>query len=232
MLNLARIVAVHGMDANGCNRCLEVQNAKGGPSVYVWATDKKEAPGLDISRESFQLVTPGANVLDPQVCRWKVVDNEKCGRICFGSSEECTTGSRNVLPASLLPNLPPAPFGITNPSTNAKNSPARSVTPSTTKVTPNTTKHTIHSFTEISTTSKSRFSTTTFLSLRTTVDQHAEKTTKHGTTATTTISSSTIASLPSPSSDPTVVAAVYGVDPSSANTIKPLLSFILAYLLQ
>ncbi|KAJ2992211.1 hypothetical protein HDV02_003197 [Globomyces sp. JEL0801] len=111
-LNIARITAVHGLQAGLCNQCLEMMNANGGPSVYVLAVDQKGDPGLDVAISSFSAAFPGANPLDPQTCKWRVVDPSKCGKICYGSKEECTPGVRNSLPAYLLPPLPDAPNGI------------------------------------------------------------------------------------------------------------------------
>jgi hypothetical protein len=113
MLNVARITAIHGITADTCNQCLEVQNARSpGQSIYVLVTDRKEAPGLDMALDSFRLVAPGSNPLDPQLCRWKFVGANKCGQICFGTKEECTPGVRNSLPAYLLPKMPKAPIGL------------------------------------------------------------------------------------------------------------------------
>jgi hypothetical protein len=210
MLNLARITAVHGITADGCNKCLQVQNARGGPSIFVWATDRKEAPGLDISRESFQRMTPGSNVLDPQVCRWQVVPNERCGRICFGSSEECTSGVRNSLPAPLLPSMPPAPFGfesVPSSETTTQNvtapivSTSLSPIPSTSTDAPRTTS------TAISVTSS-------YFSSRT-----EEKTTKSQVTKTVV------------ESTPTYHVASYGVDTSSSIRLESPYYFIVMLIL-
>ncbi|KAL2911795.1 hypothetical protein HK105_208728 [Polyrhizophydium stewartii] len=102
-LNVARIVAVHGMDDGQCGQCLEFRNAAGGPSIFVLAVDWKGDPGLDLSRSSFAAAFPGQNPLDPQTCAWRYVPISSCGaRICFGV--ECATpGKRNLLPANLLP---------------------------------------------------------------------------------------------------------------------------------
>jgi hypothetical protein len=106
MLNVARITAINGMNSALCNQCIQVQGSKGGPFIYVLAVDYKEAPGLDIAKSSFQALFPKSNPFDPQICRWRVVNPKYCGKICIGSEEECTPGSRNLLPASLLPTLP------------------------------------------------------------------------------------------------------------------------------
>ncbi|KAI8898152.1 hypothetical protein BC833DRAFT_590977 [Globomyces pollinis-pini] len=111
-LNVARITAVHGLQANMCNQCLEMVNSKGGPSVFVLAVDQKGDPGLDVAKSSFMATFPGANPLDPQSCKWRVVDPTKCGTICYGSKDECTPGKRNILPIQSLPVLPDAPIGL------------------------------------------------------------------------------------------------------------------------
>jgi hypothetical protein len=107
VLNVARITAINGMNAGLCNQCLEVQNVNGGPVVYVLAVDWKADPGLDIARSSYAALTPGANPLDPQQVRYRVVDPSHCAGICQGTADECTPGRRNLLPAYLLP---PGPF--------------------------------------------------------------------------------------------------------------------------
>ncbi|KAJ3308738.1 hypothetical protein HDV04_000834 [Boothiomyces sp. JEL0838] len=112
MLNVARIVAVHGLGAGNCNMCLEMANANGGPSVYILAVDQKGDPGLDVAKSSFQAAFPNSNALDPEVCKWRVVDHSFCGGICVGAPEECTEGQRNLLPGYLLPKLPPAVDGL------------------------------------------------------------------------------------------------------------------------
>jgi hypothetical protein len=107
VLNVARITAVNGLGESMCNQCLEVQNANGGPIVYVLAVDQKQGPGLDIARSSYAALTPAANPLDPQQVRYRVVDHSNCAGICQGTADECTPGRRNLLPANLLP---PGPF--------------------------------------------------------------------------------------------------------------------------
>lgn len=102
-LNVARITAISGLSGSLCNACLEITSASGGPSEYVLAVDQKQGNGLDIAKSSFQNVFPGKNPLDPQMCRFRVVENKFCERVCFGSREECTPGVRNLLPAYLLP---------------------------------------------------------------------------------------------------------------------------------
>ncbi|KAJ3272849.1 hypothetical protein HDV01_005172 [Terramyces sp. JEL0728] len=124
MLNVARIVAVHGLGAGNCNMCLEMANASGGPSVYILAVDQKGDPGLDVAKSSFQAAFPNSNALDPEVCKWRVVDHSHCGGICVGSPDECTVGQRNLLPAYLLPKLPPAVDGLNAGNSGSNNIPA------------------------------------------------------------------------------------------------------------
>lgn len=112
VLNVARITAVHGLGTGMCNQCLEMQGIQGGPKVYVLAVDQKGGAGLDVAPSSFQAAFPGANILDPQTCSWRIVAPELCGTICYGSVEECTPGVRNLLPATLLPSISPAPIGF------------------------------------------------------------------------------------------------------------------------
>jgi hypothetical protein len=102
VLNVARITAVNGMNADGCNRCLEVTGADGTNPIYVLAVDFKADPGLDIAKSSYMALFPNQNPLDPNICRWRRVNPSFCGKICFGTSEECTPGQRNLLPGYLL----------------------------------------------------------------------------------------------------------------------------------
>ncbi|TPX60258.1 hypothetical protein SpCBS45565_g07543 [Spizellomyces sp. 'palustris'] len=105
-LNTARITAVSGLGESLCNACLEILpdgNSTSTKSTYVLAVDQKGAAGLDVARTSFQSTFPGSNPLDPQVCRYRVVDSSLCGGVCFGSAEECTAGKRCLLPANALP---------------------------------------------------------------------------------------------------------------------------------
>ncbi|KAJ3038368.1 hypothetical protein HDV00_000789 [Rhizophlyctis rosea] len=105
-LYVARVTAVSTMNPALCNKCLEIQSSSGsGPSAYVLAIDQKGAPGLDVAKTSFASIFPGQNPLDPQNCRWRVVDDSYCSGVCFGSPEECTPGLRNNLPAYLLPSV-------------------------------------------------------------------------------------------------------------------------------
>ena len=112
VLNLARIVAVNGLEAKNCVQCLEVSSASGGPKTFILAVDKKSDPGLDVAKSSYEAMFPGKNPLDPQLCQWKVVSYQKCGGICVAGEEECSTGKRNLLPAYLLPKYPSAQIGL------------------------------------------------------------------------------------------------------------------------
>lgn len=116
ILNTARIVAVNLMAADMCNQCIEIQGLgpDAGSSLFVLAVDKKGAGGLDIAGSSFQALFPTANILDPQRANWRVVDPALCGKICFGTTEECTVGFQNNLPGYLLPPMPLAPHGLAN----------------------------------------------------------------------------------------------------------------------
>ena len=120
ILNIARIAAVNLMNPALCNQCIEVQGLgpDAGPSVYMLAVDKKGASGLDIAGSSFQALFPSANILDPQRANWRVVDASLCGKICFGTTEECTIGYQNNLPGYLLPAMDVAPHGLANSNFN------------------------------------------------------------------------------------------------------------------
>lgn len=115
MLNIARITAVNGLNLPAyCNLCLEITGdaSSNKQPVYVLAVDQKGDPGLDIARSSFQKIFPNKNWLDPQICNWRVVDSSYCTGICVGTPGECNPGSRNLLPAYLLPKMTPALYGI------------------------------------------------------------------------------------------------------------------------
>ncbi|KAL5035385.1 hypothetical protein RTP6_003089 [Batrachochytrium dendrobatidis] len=113
-LDITRIVAVHGLDESMCGQCIEFKNAAGGPAQYVLAVDQKADPGLDLAITSLKNAFPGQDPLNPQKCDWKVVDQQFCAGICHGSSEECTPGKRNLLPAYLLPRVQPTSNQLRN----------------------------------------------------------------------------------------------------------------------
>jgi hypothetical protein len=115
VLNIARITAVNGLNTpSNCNQCLEISGdgRSNQQPVYVLAVDQKGDPGLDIARSSYQKLFPDKNWLDPQICNWRVVDSSYCAGICVGTPEECNQGSRNLLPAYLLPKMTSAKNGI------------------------------------------------------------------------------------------------------------------------
>ncbi|KAJ3278737.1 hypothetical protein HK104_002067 [Borealophlyctis nickersoniae] len=128
-LNAARITAIDTMHESLCGKCLEIASSSGsGPSQYVLAIDQKGAPGLDVARTSFAAAFPGSNPLDPQSCMYRIVADEMCAGVCFGSAQECTPGVRNLLPAYLLPPVgsgsggqqPQQPQQPTTTTTNAQ----------------------------------------------------------------------------------------------------------------
>ncbi|KAJ3252414.1 hypothetical protein HK103_001581 [Boothiomyces macroporosus] len=113
VLNVARITAMHGISASSCNQCLEFSAADGsGPSVYVLVVDQKGAEGLDVAQSSFAAAFPGKNSLDPETCRWRIVDPSKCGKICYADDPECNVGERNILAPAQLPPANQAPIGL------------------------------------------------------------------------------------------------------------------------
>ncbi|KAJ3334914.1 hypothetical protein HDU91_002458, partial [Kappamyces sp. JEL0680] len=117
VLNVARVVAIPNMSADKCNQCIEIIGSA--DPVYVLVIDQREAYGLDIAESSYQALFPGANILDPQTCQYRFVDPSLCGTICYGSSDECTPGVRNLLPSYLLAPTSPAPIGLSAGSTGA-----------------------------------------------------------------------------------------------------------------
>ena len=129
MLNIARITAVNGLNTpSNCNQCLEIigDGSSNQQPVYVLAVDQKGDPGLDIARSSYQKIFPDKNWLDPQICNWRVVDSSYCTGICVGTPEECNLGSRNLLPAYLLPKMTFAKNGIDE---NVNNKPVAQTLP-------------------------------------------------------------------------------------------------------
>lgn len=110
-LNLARVTAAHTITPQLCGKCLAVQSASSSsaPVHYLLMIDQKGDPGLDIAKTSFQALFPNNNPLDPETCNFAVVDDKFCSGICFGSTDECTPGVRNSLPAYLLPPVTPPP---------------------------------------------------------------------------------------------------------------------------
>ncbi|KAJ3050142.1 hypothetical protein HK097_008867 [Rhizophlyctis rosea] len=132
-LNVGRVTAVSTMNPSLCNKCLEIQSADGdGPSTYVLAIDQKGAPGLDVARSSFASTFPHDNPLDPQTCRWRVVEDSYCSGVCFGVKEECSPGVRNDLPAYLLPKVESGK-GYSPPAANPAPAPAPRPTTTTTQ---------------------------------------------------------------------------------------------------
>lgn len=131
VLNVARIVSLPNMDPSKCNQCIEIVGTGplSGPSVYVLAVDQRVAYGLDIAESSYHALFPSDNILNPHVCKYRAVNPSLCGKICYGSAEECTVGVRNLLPASLLPAAGQAPIGLYN-----NNAPAPTTTTSQPKV--------------------------------------------------------------------------------------------------
>jgi hypothetical protein len=109
ILNIARIVALPNMNPGLCNQCVEI---RGEQSVYVLVVDQREAYGLDIASSSYQSLFPNDNVLNPHTCQYRIVDPSLCGKICYGSEQECTTGVRNLLPGYLLSETGIAPSGL------------------------------------------------------------------------------------------------------------------------
>ncbi|KAJ3278135.1 hypothetical protein HK104_002611 [Borealophlyctis nickersoniae] len=124
-LNAARITAISTMDEHLCGKCLEITSSSSGsgPSQYVLAIDQKAAPGLDIARTSFAAMFPGSNPLDPQTCMYRIVADSMCTGVCFG--EECTPGTRNALPAYLLP---PVASGVGQHPTTTTTAPVTTTT--------------------------------------------------------------------------------------------------------
>ena len=189
-LNLARITAVNGLGGDGCAKCLRVSGPAG--SLYVLAVDTKADPGLDIARSSFAAIT-NENVLNPISCSWTVVADSYCAGICTGTSEECTPGRRNLLPAPYLvekygarPRAPQGLGGVTvsGGGGQAKEEPTtnQSTTDSTTSEIPNTTEATTESQDEY-TPQDSNTSKSTSTTMTTTV--YVTTTTKTTTTTTT-----------------------------------------------